>query len=174
MAEAYRSLRGRGAGDLNRLAPQAESRGREVERAEGWGLPGRWRRKEGAGRSLRPESRRDCGPGAGGQGGAQGKLPPAPARGPHSLVPLQETALGDGPHGRPRGLGSRTRGAKTQAQLLLQAAGQRREAVASPARPCPGLGARVTVLLVLEAPGRLLKLIEILPVPVSRHRRPVQ
>lgn len=101
----------------------------------------------------------------------------APARsrpGPHSLVPLQEAAFCDGPHGRPRGLGAGTRGAETQAQLLLQAAGQRREAVTSPARPCPGFGARVTVLLVLEAPGRLLELIEILPVPVRRHRRPAE
>lgn len=103
----------------------------------------------------------------------QGRFPPAPRLGPHSLVTLQEAALGDGPHSRPRGLGTRTRGAETQTQLLLQVAGQRWEAVATPAWPCSGLGARVTVLLVLEAPGRLLELIEILPVPVRRHRRPV-
>lgn len=102
--------------------------------------------------------------GAGRGGGCSRPIP-----GPHSLVALPEAALRDGPHGRPRGLGV-LRGAEAQAQLLLQAAGQGREAVA--ARGCPsfGLRARVTVLLVLDAPGRLLELVEILPVPVRRHR----
>lgn len=106
-------------------------------------------------------------PVAAGAGRGGGRSIPLP--GPHSLVALQEAALRDGPHGRPRGLGV-LRGAEAQAQLLLQAAGQGREAVA--ARGCPsfGLRARVTVLLVLDAPGRLLELIEILPVPVRRHR----
>lgn len=164
-----------GARDLNRRPRRARKPGgRRRKSKEGRGNRSLWRRKEGEGRSLRPEPQGGCRPRARGQGKGQGRLPPAPGRGPHSLVPLQEAALGDGPHGRPRGLGARTRGAETQAQLLLQAAGQRWKAVASPARPCPGLGARVTVLLVLEAPGRLLELIEILPVPVRRHRRPVQ
>lgn len=168
----------RGAGGFKSLSAQRpKTPGSAAGAQRGRGLASRRRRKEGAGRSLGPESRRGCRQRARGQDEGRARAGEAPARsrpGPHSLVPLQEAALGDGPHGRPRGLGARTRGAETQAQLLLQAAGQRREAVASPARPCAGLGARVTVLLVLEAPGRFLELIEILPVPVRRHRRPAQ
>lgn len=102
-------------------------------------------------------------------GAGRGRSRSRPLPGPHSLVPLQEAALRDGPHGRPRGLGIR-RGAEAQAQLLLQAGSQRREAVATRVCPRSSLRARVTVLLVLDTPCRLLELIEILPVPVRRHR----
>lgn len=148
---------GEGRGSSGAFKLQAGQAGQLSGR--GWERP---RRKEGAGRGL---------PGLPAATGAGRGKRPAPAQlpGPHSLVPLQEAALGDGPHGGPRGLGVH-RGAEAQAQLLLQAAGQGREAVAARVGPSSGLRARVTVLLVLGAPGRLLELIEILPVPVRRHR----
>lgn len=165
-----------GAGDLNcqRLRGR-KPQGRRWENRQGRDsrVDRGGRRALGGAFGRSPAKAADRGRARSGQGEGQWELPPAPGRRPHSLVPLQEAALGDGPHRRPRGLGARTQGAETQAQFLLQAAGQRPEAIASPVRPCPGVGARVTVFLVLEAPGRLLELIEILPVPVSRHRRPV-
>lgn len=141
---------GQWAFKLQRARPAAPGRGRE-----------RPRKKEGTGRGLCLLLA------AAGAGRGRGRSRPLP--GPHSLVPLQEAALCDGPHGRPRGLGIR-RGAEAQAQLLLQAGSQRREAVAARVCPRSSLRARVTVLLILDTPGRLLELIEILPVPVRRHR----
>lgn len=168
----------RGAGDLNLRAPGGrKSQGALWGSREGGDsrVGGGGRRAGGGACGWSPAEAADRGPeGRTRAARGAGEAPARSRPGPHSLVPLQEAALGDGPHGRPWRLGARTRGAETQAQLLLQAAGQRREAVASPARPCAGLGARVTVFLVLKAPGRFLELIEILPVPVRRHRRPAQ
>lgn len=153
---------------------QEGSRGRKAGQQRAFKLQGQ-AGSPGAGlRATEEEGGRGAGPvgtpGCGGGRARLGPLPPArPLRGPHSLVPLQEAALRDGPHGRPWGLGLR-RGAEAQAQLLLQAGSQRREAVAARVCPRASLRARVTVLLFLDTPGRLLELIEILPVPVSRHR----
>lgn len=71
----------RGAGDLNHRALRGRKHwgGRRQSR-EGRRIPSRQRRKEGEGRSLRPESRWGWGPRASGQATGRGGSRPLPSR----------------------------------------------------------------------------------------------
>lgn len=100
--------RGGSKGFKSPTAQSPKARGREKEEQGGAGTPEPMEAERGRGeepatrvpRRLQTEGPRT--------GRGQARLPPAPGRGPHSLVLLQEAALSDGPHGRPRGLGART------------------------------------------------------------------